>query len=125
MQMRIGIHQVIESASLPFGLLPKLPATTLTDFCYKSMFQGCTSLVTAPALPATTLANYCYFNMFNGCNKLSSVTCLATNISATNCTVNWLDGVAATGTFYKPESMNYWTRGVSGIPSLWTVENAP
>ena len=34
-----------------------LPATTLSQDCYTSMFEGCTSLVTAPALPATTLAD--------------------------------------------------------------------
>ena len=39
---------------------PALPATTLTGCCYDSMFYGCTSLTQAPALPATTLANYCY-----------------------------------------------------------------
>ena len=34
-----------------------LPATTLADYCYNSMFSGCRSLTTAPELPATTLAN--------------------------------------------------------------------
>lgn len=43
-----------------------LPATTLTNYCYYSMFSGCTSLTTAPELPATTLANYCYSSMFWG-----------------------------------------------------------
>ena len=33
---------------------------TMADYCYDSMFYGCTSLTQAPALPATTLANYCY-----------------------------------------------------------------
>ncbi len=50
---------------------PELPATTLADDCYDSMFDGCTSLTTAPALPATTLADYCYFNMFYGCTSLT------------------------------------------------------
>ena len=34
------------------------------------MFAGCTSLTTAPELPATTLADYCYMSMFQGCTKL-------------------------------------------------------
>lgn len=34
------------------------------------MFYNCTSLTTAPALPATTLANFCYAYMFNGCISL-------------------------------------------------------
>ena len=37
-----------------------LPATTLAESCYRSMFNGCTSLTTAPSiLPATTLAEGC------------------------------------------------------------------
>ena len=36
------------------------------DFCFRSMFQGCTSLTSAPALPATTLATNCYYTMFQG-----------------------------------------------------------
>ena len=49
---------------------PALPATTLASGCYQNMFFGCTGLTTAPALPATTLANYCYYGMFNGCTKI-------------------------------------------------------
>ena len=47
-----------------------LPATTLANSCYESMFEGCTSLITAPELPATTLAGRCYCNMFYGTNVL-------------------------------------------------------
>ncbi len=36
------------------------------------MFSSCKKLTAAPKLPATTLADYCYQNMFNGCEKLSS-----------------------------------------------------
>ena len=43
---------------------------TIGDYCYDSMFYGCTSLVTAPALPATTLASFCYNSMFYGCTSL-------------------------------------------------------
>lgn len=32
-----------------------LSATTLTEYCYRGMFNQCTSLITAPELPATTL----------------------------------------------------------------------
>ena len=49
---------------------PSLPATTLANYCYSSMFYGCTSLTTAPSLPATTLANRCYLSMFYGCTKI-------------------------------------------------------
>lgn len=49
-----------------------LPATTLADSCYSSMFNCCTSLTTAPELPATTLKKYCYGFMFWGCTSLSA-----------------------------------------------------
>lgn len=125
-----------------------LPATTVTNFCYSSLFEGCTSLTTAPSiLPATvlgtgsyqamfkecsklttspilaasTLSTQCCFWMFKGCTLLNYITCLATDISATNCTYDWVPGVAATGTFKKNFSMSSWTTGDSGIPSGWTV----
>ena len=49
-----------------------LPATTLADNCYYSMFGDCTSLTTAPELPATTLAESCYENMFYNCTSLTT-----------------------------------------------------
>jgi hypothetical protein len=49
-----------------------LPVTTLANYCYADMFQGCTSLTTAPQLPATSLANYCYYQMFCGCTSLTT-----------------------------------------------------
>ena len=111
-------------------LLPKndngryyLPATTLADSCYDSMFQGSTSLTTAPALPANTLASYCYWGMFDGCSSLSYIKCLATDISAYRCREYWVRGVAATGTFVKAPSMTSWTEGKDGIPEGWTVRD--
>ena len=47
-----------------------LPATTLADSCYASMFSVCSSLTTAPELSATTLAKGCYYNMFYSCTSL-------------------------------------------------------
>ena len=103
---------------------PKLPATTLANNCYKSMFFDCTSLTTVHGLPATTLANNCYESMFSGCTSLNYIKCLATDISADMCTSNWVYNVAASGTFVKNASMSSWTTGTSGIPSGWTVQNA-
>lgn len=51
---------------------PELPATILTSRCYQYMFKDCTSLTTAPKLPATTLATDCYHGMFKGCTNLTS-----------------------------------------------------
>jgi hypothetical protein len=105
---------------------PALPATTLADGCYVGMFFGCTSLTTAPELPATTLTENCYALMFSGCTSLNYIKCLATNISASSSRNYWVDGVAATGTFVKNPSMSEstWGRGVHGIPSNWTVQDA-
>ena len=108
------------SASDVMAVLLALPATTLTEGCYYSMFYGCSSLTSAPALPATTLPLWCYAFMFQGCTSLNSVTCLATNISADVCTANWLQGVASTGTFTKASGAT-WPTGSNGIPSNWTV----
>lgn len=59
-----------------------LPATTLTNYCYQNMFNGCTSLTTAPELPATTLIDRCYYRMFYGCNALTTAPTLpATTLS--------------------------------------------
>ena len=104
---------------------PALPAESLAPYCYSGMFSGCTSLSSAPALPAESLAPYCYGEMFEGCTKLSSVTMLATDISASSCLLRWLDSVSETGTFTKAAAMdeNAFTRGSSGIPVGWTVQD--
>ena len=62
-----------------------LPATTLVDCCYQSMFYGCTSLTTAPQLPATTLAYNCYSHMFQGCTSLTTAPKLPATTLASNC----------------------------------------
>ena len=42
----------------------KLPATTLSESCYRSFFDSCINLSEPPELPATTLATYCYRSFF-------------------------------------------------------------
>ena len=124
-----------------------LPAMTLTNSCYRSMFSHAHELTAMPDLPATTLADACYAyaieqtkitkscvlpaevipasgynSMFIMCSGLSEITCLATNTGATACTANWVSGVAETGVFYKNPSMTGWTKNsVKGIPCGWTV----
>ena len=122
-----------------------LPATTLTNYCYRAMFSLAPNLIAPPALPATTLAQGCYWymfekcpmstapdllaptlvqecygNMFTGCSNLNYIKCLATTKSATNCLQNWVSNVAATGTFVK-DANTTWTTGTSGIPTGWVV----
>ena len=62
-----------------------LPATTLADYCYCSMFKGCTGLTFAPALPATSLAPNCYKFMFGDCTSLPSSPLLQATTLAEGC----------------------------------------
>ena len=64
---------------------PALPATTLASSCYAGMFNGCTSLTTAPALPATTLASNCYYSMFYGCRSLTTAPSLPATTLESSC----------------------------------------
>ncbi len=64
---------------------PFLPATTLAEDCYINMFSYCSSLTTAPALPATTLADWCYEYMFNGCSSLQNAPELPATTLAYGC----------------------------------------
>ena len=88
------------------------------------MFSGCTSLTTAPVLPATTLKSYCYSYMFRGCSKLNYIKAMFTTAPSTYYTSNWVNGVASTGTYVKNSAATYTTRGISAIPSNWTIETA-
>ena len=64
----------------------QLPATTLVQHCYNSMFDGCTSLTTVPSiLPATTLTNYCYSYMFRNCTSLTTTPELAATTLSYGC----------------------------------------
>ena len=124
-----------------------LPATSLTDCCYRAMFSNCTTLEVAPALPATTLGSYCYYymfencaitaapelrasvlvsncyaNMFTGCTSLNYILCLAEDKSASGCLTNWVKNVSSTGTFVKVENVT-WSTGVSGIPTNWAIND--
>ena len=73
-----------------------LPAITLDNKCYQSMFSGCTGLTELPAdlLPATTLAPSCYQSMFSGCKGLTSLPekLLPAKTLANNCYVNMFYG---------------------------------
>jgi len=134
-----------------------LPSTSLSNYCYSSMFSYDTNLRAAPSvLPATSSTLCCYQNMFSYCSNLEqSPEIMLTNISSTNqCCINmfsscrklnsikihytgifqpedslpylppfnyWVNHVASSGTFYY--NGNDTTRGISAIPSGWTVNN--
>ena len=77
---------------------PELPATTLADYCYQYMFFACTNLVNAPELPATTLANWCYGGMFFDCTSLTTAPTLPATTLANSCYYTM---------FYDCSSLNY------------------
>ena len=109
----------------------KLPATTLTQSCYNSMFSGCTSLTTAPELPATTLANLCYSYMFYNCTSLTTVHKLPATTLATNCYSNMFNNCS--GLTSVPSDMlpattltgNCYNSMFRYCSSLTTVPNLP
>ena len=55
---------------------PKLPATTLTDYCYQNMFNGCENLSSAPELNAKTVNEGSYQLMFANCTRLKAAPAL-------------------------------------------------
>ena len=63
----------------------ELPATTLASECYNQMFYNCSSLTTTPELPATTLADYCYYNMFCNCSSLTTAPALLATTLVSDC----------------------------------------
>ncbi len=106
-----------------------LPATTLASQCYRSMFDGCTSLATAPELPATTLATSCYYNMFRGCTALTTAPELSATTLATGCYCNMFQG--CTGLTVAPElpattlALTCYSGMFQGCTSLTTVPELP
>ena len=75
-----------------FNGAPKLPATTLAEGCYTNMFMNCNALEVAPDLPAKTLVKQCYDGMLymqNNHKNLRYIKCLATDKSASNCLRNF------------------------------------
>ena len=75
---------------------PELPATTLGESCYESMFSGCMSLTQAPVLPATTLATSWYKNMFADCYSITTAPELPATTLAENCYYNMFNSCSIT-----------------------------
>ena len=75
-----NIENLLDYETVEVGQHP-----AMADYCYSSMFYGCTSLTTAPSLPATTLADYCYYSMFRGCTSLTTAPSLPATTMANNC----------------------------------------
>lgn len=149
-----GLFQYTKITSIPSGLLP---STELKNGCYSSMFLGCESLKSANIeLPATTVNNgyeyyFMFFNcsnltdppiikatsvsgnnsfgsMFKGCGKMKYLVCDMLNEPSSSISKDWLNGVAATGTFYKNPNATLdqtITKGVDTVPTGWNITDIP
>ena len=131
-----------------------MPMLKCSDSCYKSLFEGCTSLVSAPALPATTMAKQCYRNMFMNCTSLvNAPELMAENINGncyqrmfTGCSsltlikmnsktyqsgafisdgTTWVAGVAAEGEIWLNPAIKKSNSYQAVIPTGWTVKALP
>ena len=71
---------------------PELPATALASECYSEMFYDCTGLTTAPELPATTLKEGCYDAMFSDCTSLTAAPELPATALASECYQSMFSG---------------------------------
>lgn len=98
-----------------------LPVKNVTRYSYARMFYSNPILTSSPVIMAETIGERGCMTMFYNCSSLNQVTCMATDVTANYATLNWVNGVAASGTFYKNPNMSDWPTGTSGIPDGWTV----
>lgn len=84
---------------------PELPAVTLSQSCYQSMFQQCGYLVQAPSLPALSIPDSrlinrtevqgCYVSMFEGCISLVQAPALPAVVLGKGCYVRMFYGCSS------------------------------
>lgn len=106
------------------AIMPELPATTLVYRCYYNMFVNCKSLTATTKLPAKKLVGDCYMGMFNGCTSLNSVSADFNVMPTAETSKDWLNNVASEGTFYVASDA-VWIDdvefGPDTIPVGWTI----
>lgn len=115
-------HSMFKSCTSLINV-PALDATSLATSCYYSMFQNCTNITTAPILRVRTVPLYAYYYMFAGCSKLNYIKAMIMNLKS-QITSYWVAGVASSGTFVKNVNAQWTTRGASGAPAGWYVKTA-
>ena len=98
-----------------------LPATTLAESAYHSMFENCSSLTKAPSLPATTLSPYCYHSMFAGCSSLTKAPSLPATTLAEGCYMEMFAGEGGMGLI----DPNYKKSGLTVAPDLPATTLSP
>ncbi len=99
---------------------PRIDATTLAKNCCLWMFED-TALTESPVLKAETLVDGCYRSMFEGCSSLVKVTMKAkSREGASNPLDGWLDRTSRSGgVIYKSAGLKLEN---SEIPDGWTVK---
>ena len=108
----------------------ELPATTLTEYCYRNMFFGCKALVTPPALPATELKNSCYSSMFRSCSSLATPPALPATELEDNCYQSMFDDCTSLettprlpATELKKACYNAMFYGCTSLKEAWVKAN--
>jgi len=102
---------------------PELPAVELAVGCYQYAFNACTLLEYSPELPAKTIANYAYLNMFNGARALKMITVYAVSWNTSNA-AGWVQNAGSgAGDFYNLGGATI-PVGNNGIPTGWTEYNS-
>lgn len=82
---------------------PKLPATTLADYCYQEMFKECVKLSSAPELNADIVREGSYQWMFANCTSLKAAPALPATKVRTSGYSQMFSG--CTGMVTGPESL--------------------
>lgn len=103
------------------SVAPKLPAMTLAEGCYRSMFKD-TNLKAAPDLNAEVGVLDCYNMMFYNCGNMAQIYCKLRVPDSLEYTQNWVVNVHQGGEFHKHQDAT-WETGDSGIPTGWNVTN--
>jgi len=78
-------RSMFHSASNLVTAPTELLATTLGESCCKYMFRYCSSLTTVPTLLATNLAQSCYSYMFDGCSSITTAPVLSATTMQRQC----------------------------------------
>ena len=110
-----------------------IPMLKCSKESFKSLFDGCSGLVSGPAvLPATTLAEKCYRNMFLNCSSLENAPYIAAESRADGAFQRMFAGCSSLKliklnvTSYKADKGDFkangevsWTNGVPADGEIW------
>ena len=100
-ELAVACYEGMFAGCTNLTVAPELPAVTMTERCYQTMFAS-TGLTETPYLPATTLAKGCYWSMFTYCASLNKITAMFVNYNVPNHDIwHMFNGTAHAGTFIK------------------------